>query len=154
MVSANKIREVISSYVRDGDFKQFVLEFSKLSFNIRQSGEAAAIDLSKRIEAILAEVNVGHMTLEGFRNSIGDVALAQDQGQQPERSDSTAIVVRAEGMLSLTFDPGNIFTYVMTPEVYGFPWSASGTFAPSLPIGESSFPSVVTVRDASLAIAA
>jgi len=80
MVSDHQINELALSYVHDGDLKKFVLEFSKLSFNIRQHGNPAAIENAKIIESKLAEVYAGHLPQVGFRNWLRDSANVSPVG--------------------------------------------------------------------------
>ena|ERR1700733_10030640 len=73
MISANQIREVISGFLEHGDVDRFVLEFSKVSFDIRRRGTAAAADLVKTVEAKLAEAYVGHLSVTSMRGALEDI---------------------------------------------------------------------------------
>jgi len=75
MVSPSQIRDVISHYVRGGDANEFVLEFSKLSFDIVQRGSPAAVELAGKVECKLAEMYVGHLTQAAFRLWLRDEIL-------------------------------------------------------------------------------
>ena len=59
MVSANQIREVVSAFELHGDPNRFVLEFSRLSFDIRNNGDPEAIQLACTIEDKIATA-IGH----------------------------------------------------------------------------------------------
>jgi hypothetical protein len=77
MISASQIREVVWDYINNGDAQRFVLEFSQLSFNIRQTGTVAAQDLSRNIQETLAQVYLSHMTQPALkawlRNNVAPV---------------------------------------------------------------------------------
>jgi hypothetical protein len=68
MISADQIEKVISAYVADRDLRKFVLEFSRLSFNVRNNGQPKAIKLAKDVECKLAELHVGHASEDMFRD--------------------------------------------------------------------------------------
>lgn len=70
MVSASQIREVIVSYEQHHDSSRFVLEFSKLSFDVQRDGSPEAIRLSRSIENKLSEVHVGHRSVEELRRAV------------------------------------------------------------------------------------
>jgi hypothetical protein len=73
MVSIRQIREVVAGYLSHRDLERFVREFSPLSFNIRQQGDADAIALAKGIEATLAELHVGHLNKDSVRARLAGV---------------------------------------------------------------------------------
>ena len=66
MVSVNQIRKVAADFVDGGDRDRFVVEFAKLSVNIRQDGEAEAIDLVHKINSKMALIRSGHLSVERF----------------------------------------------------------------------------------------
>lgn len=70
MASANQIREVILSFAQHRDANRFVLEFSKLSFDIRNHGSDEAVQLADAIQSKLADVSVGHGRIDNLCASV------------------------------------------------------------------------------------
>lgn len=54
MIGASQIRDVVFNYVNHGDLDAFLVEFAKLSHDIHKNGDAAAIELSQKIESLFA----------------------------------------------------------------------------------------------------
>jgi hypothetical protein len=76
MVSAVQIEEVIASYIVSGDLRKFVLDFSRVSFNIHKSGTPEAIRLANCVDARIAELNVGHASEDMFQRWMADLDRA------------------------------------------------------------------------------
>jgi len=74
MVSKNDIQQVMKDYVQHRDGDRFVLEFSKVSYDIEKRGDSKAVDLSRRVQAKLAEVYAGHMSQTLLYNWAADMA--------------------------------------------------------------------------------
>jgi hypothetical protein len=62
MVSAYQVREVVAGFVQRANLDDFVMEFSKLSFDIRNNGDPQAIEMAKNVEDQLALLHVGHLS--------------------------------------------------------------------------------------------
>ena len=98
MVTVNQIREVAYGYIQRGDIQEFLLEFSKLSFNIHQHGELEAIELAKRIEDKLAKVHAHPISQDEFRDWLREllpIAVSLSQ-EVPQSTGSTAQVIVTE----------------------------------------------------------
>ena len=54
MTVTRQIRDVVFNYVNHGDLDAFVVEFAKLSHNIHHDGDAAAVELSHKVESLFA----------------------------------------------------------------------------------------------------
>lgn len=70
MASANQIRQAILDFVGHRDPNRFVLDFSRLSFDLRNSGDVEAIQLSAAIDGKIADVSVGHGRVEDLCQSV------------------------------------------------------------------------------------
>jgi hypothetical protein len=91
MVSANEIREVVLRYIKGGDAKVFVLDFSKLAFGIGQHGDPQAIELAKAVDGKIALVHAGHLSLPGLRewlvnNAFSNSSTSSDSKMCPCRT--------------------------------------------------------------------
>jgi hypothetical protein len=73
MVSVNQIQQIILSFSNHRDPKRFVSEFSRLSFNIRQEGDAEAVRLARAVEAKLAHAYVGHASIDSLQTELLDM---------------------------------------------------------------------------------
>jgi len=80
MVSASQIREVAQRYIDQRDDKIFALEFSKLSFNVRQHGSPEAVRLVREIESRLASLSVGHLSRHALLAELQDIARPRAVG--------------------------------------------------------------------------
>lgn len=76
MVSASQIREVVAMYLSHNDSDRFVLEFSKLSYNIHKDGDAEAVALAQAIEFKMADLRSGCISHANFRDSLRVIATA------------------------------------------------------------------------------
>jgi len=59
MVTIDQIREAVLKYLAHGDANRFVLDFSRLSYNIHTNGDSDAQLIADRIESKLADVRAG-----------------------------------------------------------------------------------------------
>jgi hypothetical protein len=70
MISANQIRNVVALFLVDNDADAFVLKFGELSHNIHLLGDAAAIELSRKIESRLNDVRLSCISKADFRKEL------------------------------------------------------------------------------------
>ena len=117
MVTVDQIREAVLNYVRDGNADSFVLEFSKLSFDIAQRGEPEAIRLAKLVEGKLAQAYAGHLEQKGLRGSLADLFQRIEIASSPQAG---AVVV----VLPLRYEATQVATLVEL--------AATGTISPAL----------------------
>jgi hypothetical protein len=66
MVSANQIRESVSSYLSHNDAERFVREFAALAYNIHKNGDPEAIDLARAVEFKMADLRSGCIDKPSF----------------------------------------------------------------------------------------
>lgn len=113
MASANQIREVILSFAQHGDANRFVLEFSRLSFDIRNHGSAEAIQLADAVQSKLADVSVGHGQLDNLCASVsmlsGDVVQEAEPVGVPDGFYSNEVVTGTSTALALVGSHGEGF---------------------------------------------
>lgn len=70
MISADHLRKIAASYLSDNDADKFVLEFSAVSHNIQQNGDAEALELANEIDRKMADLQSGHISVSSFRDSL------------------------------------------------------------------------------------
>jgi hypothetical protein len=73
MVTTSQIQDVISNYLSHGDANKFVLEFSRLSYNIHQQGDPESIRLANQIECKLADVRAGLASRTDLLDFVGSL---------------------------------------------------------------------------------
>jgi hypothetical protein len=73
MVDINQISSVVSNYLSYGDAERFVLEFSKLSYNIHKHGEPDAIELANSIESKMADLRSGLISKPEFSDFLSNL---------------------------------------------------------------------------------
>ena len=81
MTSLNEVHQVILEFVQHGDADKFVVEFSKLSFEVPLGAEQAAIDLIAMVDSKVSQVYVGHISLYAFREWLQNNVVS---GKLPE----------------------------------------------------------------------
>lgn len=70
MVTTNQIAEVVHNYLLQPDANNFVIEFSRLSYDILEHGDPDAVKLANRIEGYLADVRAGLISKTAFADSL------------------------------------------------------------------------------------
>jgi hypothetical protein len=70
MISANQIKEVVSTYLSDGNADKFIRELSLTSYNIHKNGDQKAIELVTKIESLLADLHAGFIAKSTFQESL------------------------------------------------------------------------------------
>lgn len=77
MASIDMVREIhklASNYLgQPGDIESFVVAFSELSFNAHKKGDQVGARLADNVEAMLADVRAGFMSMHDFQKSLGDM---------------------------------------------------------------------------------
>ena len=77
MASNDVVREIhklASNYLRQpGDIESFIVAFNALSFNVHKKGDQVGARLADNVEAILADVRAGFMSLHDFQKSLRDI---------------------------------------------------------------------------------
>ena len=77
MVFAHQIRGVVSNYLANKlDAKEFLVQFSSLSYNIRKIGDAEAIRLADKIESLLIDARAGCVAEPQMRSMLRDMVYA------------------------------------------------------------------------------
>jgi hypothetical protein len=77
MASIDMVREIhklASSYLgQPGDIESFIVAFNALSFNVHKKGDQAGARLADNVEAILADVRAGFMSMHDFQKSLREI---------------------------------------------------------------------------------
>ena len=73
MVSASEIHRVVTDYFSHQDANRFVLEFSRVSYNIHKNGSPEAIRLANEIESNLADLRGGFISKSVFLQNLEDL---------------------------------------------------------------------------------
>ena len=75
MVTANQINEVVLDYLFHDDANRFLVEYSRLSYNIGERGDAVAIALVNKIETHLADVRAGVISRTAFKDALRNLSI-------------------------------------------------------------------------------
>ncbi len=74
MASVNPICEIIDKFLaQPNDLDSFASAFSKASFNVHKQGDSAAVKLADQVEASLADVRAGFVSLPELHKSLRDL---------------------------------------------------------------------------------